>query len=334
VSETQARSNTYFAPAARATRAEIEEQVRQLARSPLVETLLETYDGYLLILNEQRQVLSANKRVLADLGASNVAELTGDRPGELLACVNAQTAPGGCGTSRACSTCGAVISILTAQSQDGPAVGECLMTVEREGHVEALEFRVRATQLHFGDQSVTLFVLEVEDHRVLLLAENGELAPEPSRVAVAEILGLLETVFREHKAAAQKRVVIAAVDPAFEIETDAGLLLRVLTNMVKNALEAVAPGETVNVRYRHDERAPAFQVWNAGVIPERIGLQIFRRSFTTKNERGRGLGAYSMKLLGERYLGGRVGFESNADDGTTFWIELPPTLQTSDSPPP
>ena len=34
--------------------------------------------------------------------------------------------------------------------------------------------------------------------------------------------------------------------------------------------------------------------------------RIFQRSFSTKAERGRGLGTYSMKLLGEGYLHGRV----------------------------
>lgn len=385
MSEEAVKAETHFAPAARSTREEIEEQVRTLAESPLVETLLETYEGYLLILNEQRQVLSANTRVLNDLGVCSVEGVLGDRPGEILSCVNAETAPNGCGTARACSTCGAVISILTAQKQAGPATGECLMTVQRDGHVESLEFRVRATQLHFGDASVTLFVLndvsgekrrealerafihdllntigglagwsrllqmlghvnsgeaaerilflsqrllrEVEDHRVLLLAEKGDLHPEPSRVPVAEILGHLETVFREHGAAAEKHVEIDAVDPGLAIETDSGLLLRVLVNMVKNALEAVRPGETVNVWYRDDGESPCFRVWNPGVIPERVGLQIFRRSFTTKSEKGRGLGTYSMKLLGERYLGGRVGFESAEAEGTTFWIELPRELE-------
>ncbi len=33
---------------------------------------------------------------------------------------------------------------------------------------------------------------------------------------------------------------------------------------------------------------------------------------------GRGLGAYSMKLLSERYLGGQVTFDTSPAEGTTF----------------
>jgi signal transduction histidine kinase len=65
-----------------------------------------------------------------------------------------------------------------------------------------------------------------------------------------------------------------------------------------------------------------FWVHNPGFIPKETQLQIFERSFTTKG-RGRGLGTFSMKLLGEHYLGGKVGFSSDKKEGTTFWIDLP-----------
>ena len=70
---------------------------------------------------------------------------------------------------------------------------------------------------------------------------------------------------------------------------------RVLTNMVKNALEAVGEGDTVRVWYECRDGKPAFMVWNLGMIPEKVTDRIFQRSFSTKSRRGRGLGTYSMK---------------------------------------
>jgi sensor histidine kinase regulating citrate/malate metabolism len=58
-------------------------------------------------------------------------------------------------------------------------------------------------------------------------------------------------------------------------------------------------------------------------MPRAVQLQIFQRSFSTKGN-GRGLGTYSMKLLSERYLNGRVTFKSSSRDGTVF-IGLYPT---------
>lgn len=57
-------------------------------------------------------------------------------------------------------------------------------------------------------------------------------------------------------------------------------------------------------------------------MPQSVKDQIFNRSFSTKGA-GRGVGTYSIKLLGERYLSGKVSFTSTPDEGTTFSIKLP-----------
>ena len=70
-------------------------------------------------------------------------------------------------------------------------------------------------------------------------------------------------------------------------------------------------------------RSPAWGwVHNPNPMPEHIQLQVFQRSFSTK-EPGRGLGTYAMRLLSERYLEGAVGFTSNEEQGTTFWARYP-----------
>jgi signal transduction histidine kinase len=58
-------------------------------------------------------------------------------------------------------------------------------------------------------------------------------------------------------------------------------------------------------------------------MPEEIQLQVFQRSFSTKASSGRGIGTYSMKLLGEHYLGGKVAFTSREPEGTEFTVTLP-----------
>jgi hypothetical protein len=58
-------------------------------------------------------------------------------------------------------------------------------------------------------------------------------------------------------------------------------------------------------------------------MPREVQLQIFQRSFSTKADRGRGIGTYSVKLFVERYLKGTVGFVSAEPGGTTFSVTLP-----------
>ena len=75
--------------------------------------------------------------------------------------------------------------------------------------------------------------------------------------------------------------------------------------MLKNALEATSPSGTVTLACIETNDAVTFLVSNPEVMPQEVQLQIFQRSFSTKGEAGRGIGTYSMKLFGERYLGGR-----------------------------
>jgi signal transduction histidine kinase len=171
---------------------------------------------------------------------------------------------------------------------------------------------------------------EIRDHRALALAESGALVPHRELVSAAALLRELELVFSSHVAADGRRLVVEPAPEGLALETDPSLLLRVLVNMTRNALEATPEGGEARVAC---EEAPAggphaggalrFTVRNEGVIPPAVQARIFQRSFSTKAARGRGLGTYGMRLLGERYLGGEVAFLSTVEDGTVFWIDVP-----------
>jgi len=107
------------------------------------------------------------------------------------------------------------------------------------------------------------------------------------------------------------------------IQTDRRLLRRVLSNMLKNGLEATAPGQTVALNCTERGDSAVFTVHNREVMPADVQLQIFQRSFSTKGEAGRGIGTYSIKLLGQQYLGGKVEFTSREPEGTAFVLTVP-----------
>ncbi len=98
---------THFAPAARAEPEHLEEQIRFVGESSLVSGLLNTVCGLLAVLNEERQILSLNDSFMRLLGIDDPVSVFGSRPGEALHCVHCNDQPGGCGTTRFCSTCGA-----------------------------------------------------------------------------------------------------------------------------------------------------------------------------------------------------------------------------------
>lgn len=168
---------------------------------------------------------------------------------------------------------------------------------------------------------------EIMGQRQLLAAENGDLQVTFTAVDAGE---LLEQVKREYFWNSQDRGVRLLVEKTAEpefVKTDLALLGRVIGNMVKNALEAAERNETITLAYAATAETLVFSVHNAKVMPRHVQLQIFNRSFSTKGE-GRGLGTYSIKMLSERYLHGRVWFESRQGAGTTFFGEYPRTWTT------
>ncbi|BDG10021.1 sensor histidine kinase [Anaeromyxobacter paludicola] len=164
---------------------------------------------------------------------------------------------------------------------------------------------------------------EIRDHRSLLLAESGRLLPEELPLRANDLLRDVEKVSSGHSAARGRRIEVAPAPGEPELATDRSLLARVLVNMVRNALEASPEAGVVGLACDSEPDGVRFSVRNEGVIPPHVQARVFQRSFSTKGQRGRGLGTYSMKLFGERYLGGEVSFSSSPQDGTVFWIRLP-----------
>lgn len=162
----------------------------------------------------------------------------------------------------------------------------------------------------------------IQAQRDLVCAESGELKTKPEIFPVPELLEEVRAQYTRHPIA-DGRAIQVADSWGGSITADRHLLLRVLGNMVKNALEATRARLTVTLGCKRQGDHVVFWVHNPGVMSEEVQLQIFQRSFTTKPESGRGLGTYSMKLFGERYLGGHVTFTSTTPEGTTFRLTLP-----------
>jgi signal transduction histidine kinase len=165
-------------------------------------------------------------------------------------------------------------------------------------------------------------VEEIQAQRDLAAAERGDLMVESEEVDVAQLLvGVCERYGYE-AAATGKTVAPPRVAGPSVLRSVPVLLRRVLGNLIKNALEASAAGETASASFEN-HGVPTFRVHNPGVMAEAVQAQLFQRSFTTKEGTGRGVGTYSVKLFVENYLHGTVRFESTADNGTTFIVTLP-----------
>lgn len=350
--------------------------------SPVVAALLSAVGGLIAILNRQRQIVAVNDRMLEQLGIARADFVEGLRPGEMIGCIHAHEMPGGCGTSRFCSTCGAAIAIVTSLDLGVPAERKCVVTVAaKEGNAE-LCLSVRSTPIQIDGEPLLMLLLQDvsgaewrdatlrtffhDINNVIMVMEGTASLIDPedagptTRGHLERIRRLSERIAREVKL---QSLIIHSSDEVFHlamedvsvaslaedlsdvtgpfaeghgvrvqvsevlsnrmVHTDRVVLLRVLTNMFKNAIEASEKGDMVRMSVEECDDGVAFSVWNRQVIPEDVARRVFQRHFSTKDGVGRGFGTYGMKLLGERILKGRVEFTSSAAEGTTFCIVLP-----------
>ncbi len=166
---------------------------------------------------------------------------------------------------------------------------------------------------------------EVNAQRQLLEAESNELAVNLEHI---ETIEFLKAVIDQHEGQSGETQCPVRLDPASEgitFRSDPVLLRRVIGNLVKNAIEASKDGETVTIGCRPATGGTEFWIHNPAVMPKEVQLQVFQRSFSTKGA-GRGVGTYGARLITERYLKGRISFESSPGEGTTFRIVYPVDL--------
>lgn len=162
---------------------------------------------------------------------------------------------------------------------------------------------------------------EIQAQRLLAAAESHDYqvtwSVEPLTRVVSEAVATQTSLARFRTV----RIEVDAGIPPAMLKTDHTMLGRVMGNLIKNAVEASREGMTVRVGADTRDGRVHLWVFNPTPMPRDVELQMFQRSFSTKGP-DRGLGAYSVKLFTERYLGGKVSFVSMAA-GTTFVVDLP-----------
>ncbi|MBN1834932.1 MAG: PAS domain-containing protein [Spirochaetales bacterium] len=163
---------------------------------------------------------------------------------------------------------------------------------------------------------------EIRSQRLMVQAEAHTLEVQKDLLSSRDLGEELVEAFGAAERPGSAALELAPFYESISFISDEAILRRVLTNLIKNALEASEAGQTVTLGCRNQEGGLAFQVHNPGHMRPAAQEQVFQRFFTTKGP-GRGLGTYGVKLLTEGYLDGRVSFESSPERGTTFTVQLP-----------
>lgn len=374
--------STYFDDPERSSNSEIKATNEGFKSTPIVQQLLDGFPEFAFILDDKRQVVASNNKVINLPDIESITNVLGLRIGEVFKCVHHAEEPSGCGTTKFCAFCGAAKAMRATKNNSSINVEECRITSnidEKETNFDLLVhsspfihegkqyilFAVRdisddkrrqvLERIFFHDvlntsgsiqgivsllhseknieekeeliglllESADQLVNEITSQRDLLYAEEGKLSVETKVTNMNDVLEKGYSHYKNHHLAKDKNFKATYLEKDIQFETDISLLVRSLGNLIKNALEAI-PKEGIVKLYSSDDHDNVFiHVYNNGVIPENIQLQVFQRSFSTKGGKGRGIGTYSIKLIIEQYLMGQVYFSSNKKDQTIFTIKLP-----------
>jgi signal transduction histidine kinase len=154
--------------------------------------------------------------------------------------------------------------------------------------------------------------------------ESGRM---PLNLQRHDIRPLVERAVERLASLAQERNMLVQCDFPTDLAlvlADGDLLVRVVQNLVANALKFSGQGSTVLVRAVPDSSGVTVAVADRGVgIDPRDQEKIFAK-FGQVGERrgGTGLGLTFCKLVVEGH-GGRIGVESKLGEGSTFYFTLP-----------
>ena len=151
------------------------------------------------------------------------------------------------------------------------------------------------------------------------------------RFEIQPLQPLLEQAVRNNQGYASSYTVAIKLGecPPAQVRVDTMRLVQVLSNLLSNAAKFSPPGETIDlyaepvggdrVLISVRDRGPG--------IADSFRKRIFNRfaqadASDTREQGGTGLGLAISKELTE-HMGGQIGFDTPADGGSRFWVELP-----------
>ncbi len=170
-------------------------------------------------------------------------------------------------------------------------------------------------------------LIEQIDSLSRIATEFSNFAKMPkAQLSIFSLNELLHIIYNLHQNELNDSLSIQLNTPEenISIEADKEQLMRVLTNLVKNGMQAI-PEERkgcILISLSKKENVALISVKDNGTgIPKNLQDKVFVPNFTTKSS-GTGLGlAISRNII--QHINGKIYFETEEGKGTTFYLELP-----------
>ena len=192
-----------------------------------------------------------------------------------------------------------VARLLREDAQVPPEHGELLAIAERAGYrmLEMVNLSLDLSRMELGTYDFRPQAVNLVDVISRVMADLQSLA-QPARVQV--------------------RTVGAFSGPVYA-RAEELLCYSILANVVKNAIEATAPGGTVDIALEPGDPLKV-RVRNPGRVPDVVAPRFFDKYVTAGKNGGTGLGTYSARLMA-RVQNGELQMRSDAG-GTVLTLTL------------
>jgi signal transduction histidine kinase len=162
----------------------------------------------------------------------------------------------------------------------------------------------------------------------LLDVSRLEVGKMPLELAPVDVGALVVEAIGAAGAAARVRIRVEPPADKLRVVCDAGVIRRVIANLVGNAVKFTPVSGQISVLVRGDGAEVRVEVADTGPgIPREYHEKVFEKYGQVEAARhgakhSTGLGLTFCKLAVEAH-GGRVGLESAVGKGSTFWLLLP-----------
>lgn len=164
-----------------------------------------------------------------------------------------------------------------------------------------------------------LEVNRIEAHVMILKKEP---------MALGELVRTVIKDFEAYAHAANVHIECAVEEALPNVLADRDRLVMTIQNLLDNAIRYSNHGGIIMVSVTKKGSSLEFKITDSGVgIPPVQHKQVFQKFFRATNAltfqtKGTGIGLYIAKAIIEA-LGGRIGFISTPEKGSTFWFTLP-----------
>lgn len=157
---------THFLPPERVPLNIIKKSNADILSFEHLNEILNSISSLMLIINEKRQIVFANNKILETIGKENIDHILGFRPGEMLSCIYSDKYPCGCGTSEECAVCGAAQAIKKCIEKKTATETECRIITKKDDTLSAWDLRITASPLKVKSSFyVVLSFIDISDHK-------------------------------------------------------------------------------------------------------------------------------------------------------------------------